>query len=50
MTVTLLGPQRRPSLRPVMAALDVDGQVAVVNAGWRHREDDEDYRTRPLLA
>jgi hypothetical protein len=41
MTVTLLGPQRRPSLRPVMAALDVDGPVAVVNAGWRHREDDD---------
>jgi hypothetical protein len=40
-TLVVLGPQRRPSLRPVMRSLDVAGPVAVVNAGWRDREEQD---------
>jgi hypothetical protein len=40
-TITLLGPQRRPTLDRVLASLDVGGPVAVVNAGWQEREADD---------
>jgi hypothetical protein len=40
-SITLLGPQRRPTLDRVLSSLDVDGPVAVVNAGWRERESDD---------
>ncbi|MGI5129582.1 hypothetical protein ACQEVB_22435 [Pseudonocardia sp. CA-107938] len=38
----VLGPQRRPVLDRVVAALDLpDGPVATVTAGWRDREADD---------
>ena len=40
-SITLLGPQRRPTLDRVLSALEVSGPVAVVNAGWREREADD---------
>ena len=40
-SITLLGPQRRPTLDRVLSSLDVGGPVAVVNAGWRERETDD---------
>ena len=40
-SITLLGPQRRPTLDRVLSSVDVDGPVAVVNAGWRERESDD---------
>jgi hypothetical protein len=40
-SITLLGPQRRPTLDRVLASLGVDGPVAVVNAGWQERESDD---------
>jgi hypothetical protein len=40
-SITLLGPQRRPTLDRVLASLDVAGPVAVVNAGWQEREADD---------
>ena len=40
-SITLLGPQRRPTLDRVLSSLGVDGPVAVVNAGWRERESDD---------
>ncbi len=40
-SITLLGPQRRPTLDRVLASLDVAGPVAVVNAGWQERESDD---------
>jgi hypothetical protein len=39
--VTLLGPQRRPTVDRVLASLGVDGPVAAVNAGWQDREADD---------
>ena len=39
--ITLLGPQRRPTLDRVLSSLDVGSPVAVVNAGWRERESDD---------
>jgi hypothetical protein len=36
--VTLLGPQRRPTLDTVVASLRLDGPVATVTAGWQERE------------
>lgn len=45
MTIVLLGPQRRPALRSVLRDLEPvvgsETPVAVVNAGWRDREDDD---------
>ena len=35
LTVTVLGPQRRPTVRPIA------GEVATVTAGWREREGDD---------
>ena len=40
-SITLLGPQRRPTLDRVLSSLDVRGPVAVVNAGWQERESDD---------
>jgi hypothetical protein len=40
-SITLLGPQRRPTLDRVLSSLGVDGPVAVVNAGWQERESDD---------
>jgi hypothetical protein len=39
--VTLLGPQRRPTLETVLRSLRLDGPVATVNAGWQEREHDD---------
>jgi hypothetical protein len=39
--ITLLGPQRRPTLDRVLSSLGVGGPVAVVNAGWQERESDD---------
>jgi hypothetical protein len=39
--ITLLGPQRRPTLDRVLSSLGVDGPVTVVNAGWQERESDD---------
>jgi hypothetical protein len=46
--VTLLGPQRRPSLEGVASSLYPDGPVATVTAGWQEREPD-DAELRKLL-
>jgi hypothetical protein len=40
-SITLLGPQRRPTLDRVLSSLGVGGPVAVVNAGWQERESDD---------
>jgi hypothetical protein len=40
-SITLLGPQRRPTLDRVLSSLDVSGPVVVVNAGWQERESDD---------
>jgi hypothetical protein len=40
-SITLLGPQRRPTLDRVLSSLGVDGSVAIVNAGWQERESDD---------
>ncbi len=47
-TVTLLGPQRRPSVQHVARDLDPDAPVAIVTAGWQEREPD-DAELRELL-
>lgn len=39
--VTLLGPQRRPTLDRVVRSLDLDGPFATVTAGWQDREADD---------
>lgn len=39
--ITLLGPQRRPTLDRVLASFDVAGPVASVTAGWQERESDD---------
>jgi hypothetical protein len=44
----LLGPQRRPTLDPVVRSLDVPGPFATVTAGWQEREAD-DGELRALL-
>ena len=41
MRITLLGPQRRPTLEGVTASLYPQGPVATVTAGWREREGDD---------
>jgi hypothetical protein len=40
-SVTLLGPQRRPSLHHVVGDLDPHAPVATVTAGWQEREADD---------
>jgi hypothetical protein len=47
-SVTLLGPQRRPTLDRVARDLDTTTPVATVTAGWQEREDD-DEELRALL-
>jgi len=39
--VTLLGPQRRPTLDTVAASLYPEGPIATVTAGWLEREPDD---------
>jgi hypothetical protein len=40
--LTLLGPQRRPTLDKVVQTLGLDGPIATVTAGWQEREADDD--------
>ena len=40
-TVTLLGPQRRPRIDSVVRALGLDGPFATVTAGWQEREAED---------
>ena len=39
--VTVLGPQRQPTLDRVLARLDLAGPIAAVTAGWQEREADD---------
>jgi hypothetical protein len=39
--ITVLGPQRRPTLDRVLESLGVEGPIAVVTAGWQERESDD---------
>lgn len=41
MGVTVLGPQRRPTLDRVVRSLELPGPFATVTAGWREREPDD---------
>ena len=41
MRVTLLGPQRRPTLDTAAGSLPADGPVATITAGWQEREPDD---------
>ena len=41
MRVTLLGPQRRPTLGEVAASLYPEGRIATITAGWQERESDD---------
>ena len=41
MKVTLLGPQRRPTLDTVAASLYPEGPIATITAGWQEREPDD---------
>jgi hypothetical protein len=46
--ITLLGPQRRPTLHQVVADIDADAPVATVTAGWLEREPDDVELDREL--
>jgi hypothetical protein len=46
--VTLLGPQRRPTVDQVVRDLEPDAPIATVTAGWQERERD-DAEMRELL-
>jgi hypothetical protein len=46
--VTLLGPQRKPTLDTVAASLRLKGPVATITAGWREREADDDELSKLL--
>lgn len=48
-TITLLGPQRRPSLDKVIRSLGVAGPFATITAGWRERERDDAELDQHLL-
>jgi hypothetical protein len=48
--VTLLGPQRNPTLDSVVAAQRVEGQIATVTAGWQEREPDDQELSKLLGA
>jgi len=39
--ITLLGPQRRPTVDQVVEGLDADTHFATVTAGWQEREPDD---------
>ncbi len=41
MRITLLGPQRRPTLATVAASLHPEGRFATITAGWQEREPDD---------
>lgn len=41
MQITLLGPQRRPTVDQVVAGLDDEMRLATVTAGWQEREPDD---------
>ena len=41
MRITLLGPQRRPTVDTVMRSLGAAGPVVTITAGWQEREDDD---------
>jgi len=48
--VTLLGPQRRPTLDTVAASLYPEGTIATVTAGWQERESDDGELSKLLGA
>jgi hypothetical protein len=48
--VTLLGPQRRPTLDTVVASLRLEGPVATVTAGWQEGEPEDGELSRRLGA
>ena len=48
MKVTLLGPQRRPTLDAVVATLGIDGPIATITAGWQERESDDGELSKML--
>ncbi len=50
MRVTLLGPQRRPTLDAVVRSAGIEGQIATVTAGWQEREPDDAERSALLGA
>jgi hypothetical protein len=39
--ITVLGPQRRPTVDRVLESLDVAGPIAMITAGWQERESDD---------
>lgn len=41
MPVTVLGPQRRPTVDQVIGSIAGDGMIATVTAGWQEREGDD---------
>ena len=41
MRITLLGPQRRPTLEAVAWSLYPEGPIATITAGWQERESDD---------
>jgi len=50
MRVTLLGPQRRPTVDTVAASLYPQGPVATITAGWQEREPDDGELSKLLGA
>jgi hypothetical protein len=46
--VTLLGPQRRPTVDRAVASLPTDGPIAMITAGWQEREPDDQELGRLL--
>jgi hypothetical protein len=46
--VTLLGPQRRPTIDAVLRSLRIGGPIATINAGWQERESDDGELSRVL--
>jgi hypothetical protein len=46
--VTLLGPQRRPTLDAVVRSLRIEGPIATITAGWQEREPDDDQLKEQL--
>lgn len=47
--ITLLGPQRQPRLAQVVASLGLsDARFAMINAGWREREPDDELLSEAL--
>ena len=50
MRVTLLGPQRRPTLDTVVTSLRLEGPVATVTAGWQEGEPEDGELSRRLGA